>query len=106
MLGTPSIRYSDLVGKISVLEELEHIYALTYGIHAGEQDQLLHRLTDLLELPNLKDSFQTRRKKMLADKIDVTAFLVWFLEKYPFSLDMMKENPTYQDRFISSVLAI
>ena len=36
---------------------------------------------------------------MLADKIDVTAFLVWFVENYPQSFQIMKENPDYQLRF-------
>jgi hypothetical protein len=36
---------------------------------------------------------------MLRDKIDVTAFMVWFIENYPDSVNIMKENPEYQDRF-------
>ncbi len=30
---------------------------------------------------------------MLADKIDVTAFMVWFVENYPASVKVMQENP-------------
>ena len=36
---------------------------------------------------------------MLAYKIDITAFLVWFVENYPVSAKIMKENPDYQNRF-------
>jgi len=36
---------------------------------------------------------------MLADKIDVTAFFVWFIENYPDSAKIMKENPDYQYKF-------
>jgi len=36
---------------------------------------------------------------MLKDKIDVTAFLVWFIENWPESFNIMKENPDYQYRF-------
>ena len=36
---------------------------------------------------------------MLADKIDVTAFMVWFIENYPGSFRIMKEEPDYQYRF-------
>jgi hypothetical protein len=32
---------------------------------------------------------------MLDDKIDVTAFYVWFIENYPQSVKMRKENPNY-----------
>ena len=30
---------------------------------------------------------------MLEDKIDVTAFIVWFIENYPGSVKIMKDNP-------------
>jgi len=36
---------------------------------------------------------------MLEDKIDVTAFLVWFVENYPESFSIMRENPDYQAGF-------
>lgn len=101
VLGVPSIRYSDLVGRISVLEELEHTYLLTYGVHASDNELLMERLKNLIELPNLEAIFKQRKQRMLADKIDVSAFLVWFLEKYPFSLYIMKEDPDYQNRFLS-----
>jgi hypothetical protein len=36
---------------------------------------------------------------MLDDKIDVTAFMVWFIQDYPGSVTIMRENPEYQERF-------
>jgi hypothetical protein len=36
---------------------------------------------------------------MLADKIDVTAFLVWFIENYPKSETLMKKEPEFQVKF-------
>jgi hypothetical protein len=36
---------------------------------------------------------------MIKDKIDVTAFMVWFIENYPESKRIMKENPDYQYKF-------
>jgi hypothetical protein len=50
-------------------------------------------------MPNLKEEWQKRRMKMLADKIDVTAFMVWFIENYPESVRIMKTDPDYQYRF-------
>lgn len=101
MLGIPSIRYNDFVGKISVLEELEHTYALTYGIPIGSEKKLFAQITALIEQPDLTTVFQDRRKRMLGEKINVTAFLVWFLENYPRSLDQMKANPEHQTVFIN-----
>jgi hypothetical protein len=99
MLGVPALRYSSLSGKISVLEELEHHYGLTIGIPAENEAHLLTKMEELLSIENLRDEFQSRRQKMLADKIDVTAFMVWFIEYYPDSIRVMKENPDYQYRF-------
>ena len=50
-------------------------------------------------MSELSEEFQRRRQKMLSDKIDVTAFLVWFIENYPESAKIMKENPDYQFNF-------
>jgi uncharacterized protein len=99
MLGVPSIRINTFVGKLSVLEELEHRYHLTFGISPNEVEKILDKIDEILSLPDMKKSFQERRYKMLSDKIDVTKFIVWLIEKYPFSIKIMKENPDYQERF-------
>lgn len=99
MLGVPSIRYSDFAGRIGVLEELEHSYGLTYGIPANNSDILYAKIRELLSIENLEAEFSNRCERMLADKIDVTAFMVWFIENYPESARIMKENPDYQNRF-------
>jgi predicted glycosyltransferase len=82
MLGTPSIRYSSFAGRISVLEELEHTFELTFGIQPGDTGELFRKIKTLLPNPELKEIFQKRRQRMLRDKIDVTAFLVRFIENY------------------------
>jgi hypothetical protein len=99
MLGIPSIRYSSFAGKISVLEELEHNYQLTFGVNPDNPELLLTKLEELLSIQNLKEIFRNRRLKMLSNKIDVTAFLVWFIENYPKSKQIMKEYPDYQYNF-------
>jgi len=100
MLGTPSVRFNDFAGKIGVLEELEKKYRLTVGIPCSEPQKLYNTVHDLLNRNNLRDEFQSRRQKMLSEKIDVTAFFTWFIENYPESKQIMKENPDYQYRFI------
>jgi predicted glycosyltransferase len=99
MLGIPSIRFSDFAGKISVLEELENVYGLTFGISTKSPEMLFQKISELLSLPDLEQEFQVRRQRMLQDKIDVTAFMVWFVENYPESWKTMNENPEYQKRF-------
>ena len=92
MLGVPSLRFNDFVGKkkIGVMEELEHAYGLTYGISSHEPETLYAKINDLLAMPRLREDFQARRCKMLADKIDVTAFLTYFIENYPQSAKAAK----------------
>ena len=85
MLGTPCLRFNDFAGRISVLEELEHKYELTYGIPSSQPDSLFSKVEELLAMPNLRETFQERRKKMLSEKIDVTSYFTWFIENYPDS---------------------
>lgn len=82
MLGTPSIRFSDFAGRISVLEELEHTYQLTFGIPTQEPTRLFDKISELLNMPDRKEVFQERRKRMLNDKIDVTAFWTKWIEEF------------------------
>jgi len=99
VLGTPAIRSNTFVGQISYLEEEEHTYGLTYGFLPNDFDALRTKVEELLLLPDLKEIWQQRREKMLNDKIDVTAFYVWFIENYPKSAEVMRENADYQYRF-------
>ena len=99
VLGTPAIRCNDFVGRISYLEEEEHKYNLTYGFKPNDFNNMVKKIKYLLEIPNLKQEWQKRRDRMLKDKIDVTAFMVWFVENYPESVQVMKENTDYQYRF-------
>jgi hypothetical protein len=98
MLGTPNLRFSDFSGRISVLEELEHKYGLTMGFKTDESERLIDTVKDLLSKPSNVE-FKQRRAKMLEDKIDVTSFLIWYIENYPESRKMMKQDPDYQYRF-------
>ncbi|HUF09764.1 MAG TPA: DUF354 domain-containing protein [Rhodothermales bacterium] len=90
VLGTPSIRFNDFVGRLGYLEELEHKYGLTYGIKTSAPEALFAKIDELLAMPDLRQEWQRRRKRMLADKIDVTALLVWFIENYPESAKTSK----------------
>jgi hypothetical protein len=78
---------------------MEHKYGLTYDIPTDNPTKLINKLKEFLSNSNLKDDFVSRRKKMLADKINVTAFLTWFIENFPESKRIMKENPDYQNKF-------
>jgi uncharacterized protein len=99
MLGIPSIRYSDFTGRISVLEELEHKYQLTFGIRTSNPNLLLAKIDELIGEKNIVELFQSRRNQMLSEKIDVSAFMTWLITEYPRSASIMKINPDYQYNF-------
>ena len=81
MLGTPAIRFNDFAGKIGVLEELEKKYQLTIGIPSSEPERLYQTVNKLIATEHLRDIYQSRRQKMIAEKIDVATFFTNFIEK-------------------------
>ena len=95
MLGTPAIYVNSL--DAGTLREQEDKYQLIHGFRSSEG--VLEKVVELLNTPNLKETYQLRRQKLLSEKIDVTAFFVWFIENYPESVRTIKENPEYQERF-------
>jgi predicted glycosyltransferase len=94
MLGTPAIYVNSLTS--GTIEEQER-YGLLFSYR--NSDSILEKAEELLKISNLKQEFIQKRDKMLCEKIDVTAFMVWFIENYPDSAKTMKENPEYQYRF-------
>ena len=102
VLGVPFVRFNDFVGRIGYLNELEDVYQLGFGIKASEEgaaDKMYKVVEEILSMPTLKEEWESRRQKMLSEKIDYAQFLTWFIEKYPESQKIMKENPDYQYRF-------
>lgn len=99
VLGTPAI-FLNNVGIFYTREE-EDKYGLVFNFTESQKDQKksIEKGIELLKTPNLKQEWHIRRQKMLGDKIDVTSFMVWFVENYPESFEIMRKNPDYQFRF-------
>ena len=97
VLGTPSIYVNSL--ERSYCQDLEqynlvHNFSNTIGV--------LDKINELLDGKVPRSYYREKREELLNDKIDVTAFMVWFVENYPDSVNIMKENPDYQLRFKST----
>lgn len=99
VLGVPFVRFNDFVGRIGYLRELEDVYQLGYGIKTNEVEKLYRVVEELINMPDRKEIFSLRRHKMLSEKIDYAQFLTWFIENYPESAKIMRENPDYQYKF-------
>lgn len=99
VLGTPFVRFNDFVGRLSYLNELENDYHLGYGHKTDDIEGFYASIQRWLETPERKMICAERRNKMLSEKIDYAKFLTWFIENYPESGKIMKEDPNYQWRF-------
>ena len=87
VLGTPSLRFNDFVGRLGYLEELEHKYKLTFGIPTGEPERLIEKVKDIVEDAESKKIWLERRNHMLTETIDVAAYWTDFFENYPKSVE-------------------
>jgi len=94
ILGTPAI-YVNSIQREYLLEQQN--YGLVYLI--TDCEKIIEKTQEILSTPNFADVWISRRQKMLADMIDVTSFLVWFIENYPSSKSTMKKRPSFQLRF-------
>jgi len=94
MLGTPAIYVNSLnAGTLIAQEKSGSIFRFR------DSNGVLEKAIELLDNSHLKDDFKKKQKNLLSDTIDVTSFMVWFVENYPKSISIMKENPEYQKRF-------
>ena len=73
---------------------------MVYNFSESDEDQIMAINKGInFAMRIVKDLAENKGKTCLHDKIDVTAFLVWFVENYPESFRIMKENPDYQLNF-------
>jgi predicted glycosyltransferase len=96
LLGTPSIYISSLARTMGNFNELEADYGLLYSYQ--ETTEALLKAFELMRESGVKEKWQIKRKKLLDEKIDVTAFMVWIVENYPESCTSLTENPLQIDR--------
>jgi len=99
VLGVPAI-YLDNTGRCYTREE-ENKYGLVFNYNESEDDQQrsIEKGIELLSTSSEREDWIQKRIKLLQDKIDVTSFLIWFVENWPGSYDIMKKDAGYSRRF-------
>lgn len=99
MLGTPGI-FIDDTGRYYT-RDLEMNYNLIYNYNASEEEQekAINKGIDVLNSDTKGTMWEKKQKTMLSAKIDVSEFLVWFIENWPESYREMSENPEIQNKF-------
>lgn len=91
ILGTPAVKCNSFAGRLAVPNELEERYGLCYAFLPEEEEKFFQKIDELLSMPDLKKEWAKRRAHFLSEKIDVTAFLTWFLENYPSSTEQAQK---------------
>lgn len=94
VLGTPAIYINSLDAGLFDEEQKRGLLS-----HISRLDHILEASCIVLTGEDFQKSFKQKWEKLLAEKIDPTALLVWFIENYPESKHIMKENPNYQYNF-------
>ncbi len=104
LLGTPAVRcntWAQSPREMSNFIELEEKYRLLVNFNIKNKQLAVEKAVDLFKSPQAKEQWRENRAKLLADKIDVTAFMVRFIETYPASFKEMKQDPGFQNRFLT-----
>ena len=68
--------------------------------HFNNSEGVLPYVKTLLDRPDLKSKAIEIKNVLIKDFINPTAFLIWFIENYPESNKVIKENPDYQYKFV------
>lgn len=95
ILGTPAV-YVNSLPLMSYLELEQNAGTLK---HFNCSEGVIEYVTSKLKDDDLKIKADINKDKMIAEFISPTDFLVWFIETYPKSVKIMKENPDYQNKF-------
>jgi uncharacterized protein len=93
ILGTPAI-YINSLDAGTIKEQSEK-----YGLISLRNDSCIFDMIAKQLSPDAKDESYKNRINLLREKIDVTAFMVWFVENYPESENIMRNNQEFQYRF-------
>lgn len=100
VLGTPSIYVNRL--QPGTNSEQEKKYKICHTFH--NLNGVFEKAVDLLNNVNLKHDIENAHRRLLSDKIIPTDFMVWFVESYPKSVRIMKEDPQFQYHFRSQII--
>jgi hypothetical protein len=94
VLGVPSIYCSDL--RPGYIDDLKKRHGLLYAFSHSDFKDALAKGTDILrDEGKYREDLERKKDAMLAQSIDVAAFLVWFVDQFPKSVDMMVADPKY-----------
>lgn len=96
ILGTHAIHVSTTAKHCGVFQDLNN-----YGLMWTFDDErgVVEKASEIMEDGPWRKG-KRKREKLIEEKINLTAFLSWFVENYPESFETMKSDPHYQRKFV------
>ena len=98
VLGRLAI-FLDKNGRGYTDEEGEYGLVNNFYNSLSDQDKAIQKGLELLQSSKFETEAKENHQNFMQNKIDVTGFMVWFVENYPESKKLMRENPDYQYNF-------
>jgi uncharacterized protein len=95
ILNTPVVYVNSLPLMGYLIDEEKYGLLFHFKSSAGVKDKVV----EMMNTPDIKKTSYPQKLRLLENKINPTLFLEWFVENYPESVKIMKENPDYQDIF-------
>ncbi|HUT43334.1 MAG TPA: DUF354 domain-containing protein [Desulfobacterales bacterium] len=93
-LGTPAIYVSSITAmKLKEQTKLGLVYCYKNFLEAKK------KAIEIVKNNSIRSEIEEKRKALPESQIDLTAFLVWFIENYPKSFQIMKKDPDFQMQF-------
>lgn len=100
ILGVPSLQFEKIKNNgreygfdevCGLISELQDKYGLLYSFH--DEYALLEKVDEMVaDIKNANEKWKVRRATFLKEKINVTDFMVTFVENYPDSLIKIRNN--------------
>jgi uncharacterized protein len=101
VLGVPAVYINEAELCYTVEEEKKYGLVFNFNEPLKDQEQSIIKAVDILKSPDSREKYGEKRRRLIREKIDVTAFMVWFVETYPESFEILKKNPEHQNVFMS-----
>jgi predicted glycosyltransferase len=96
VLGTPSVMVNSSAKYFGVFEYISNFGNLFYF---DNENRAIEKIESLLIKNNLRETSIRNAQEYVNRTINLTDFMVWFIENYPQSFGVMKKNPDYQYNF-------
>jgi predicted glycosyltransferase len=100
VLGVPSIEIDDWYDDFGQYKELNEKYGLVHGFKPAYKENIFSKINELLADKESANEYQSKRKYLLENTIDVSSFMHWLFSQYPASVKKYFEKREIQSEFV------